>query len=134
MKIFKFILGRVIFPASFFFTLFNIFAYIVEYADTQDTTKLKSFSLVLVYFIIVALANNIFKTEMSMAAKIGIHYAACILPLVFGIMLMGNDNAVGPVFLAVTVVYAVIAIPVLVIRSITHRKENEDQKYNSQFK
>lgn len=133
MKVFKFIVNKILFPASFFFTIFNIFAYVIEYADTDNSSKLKSFSLVLVYFIIVAFANNIFKTEISTAAKIGIHYAAIILPLVCGIMLMGNDNAVGGVFMVITIIYAVVATPVLIIHSLIRRKDNDSEKYDSQF-
>ncbi|MBR4880305.1 MAG: hypothetical protein IKU19_00120 [Clostridia bacterium] len=134
MKQIKFIFKNVLFPASFFFTIFNIFAYLVEFGDTGDKTKLVNFSLILGVFIIIALGNNIFKTELSMFAKIVIHYLSFLIPLILFVVILGNNGAIAGVFTVVTVVYAIIAAPILIIRKALHKKENDEQKYDSQFK
>ena len=134
MKQIKFIFRNVLFPASFFFTLFNIFAYLVEFADTGSSVKIVNFSLILLYFVVVALANNVFKAEMSMLAKVTIHYLAILLPLFGLVAIIGNSNAIGGIFIVITIVYALFATPILLVRHALHRKDNEEQKYDSQFK
>lgn len=133
MKYLKFFISKVLFPASFFYMIFNVFAYLVEFADTDDPAKLQSFLLVLVYFIIVAFANNIFKTEIALIWKVLIHYCAIMIPLICALMFMGNDNAVGGAFLVITVAYIVIAAPVIGISAVIKKKDNEDDKYSSMF-
>ncbi len=134
MKQINFIFKNVLFPASFFFTLYSIFIYLVNSSADGGKDLLKKFLLVLSYCLIIALANNIFKTELSMLIKIVIHYLAFLLPLIGIVIAIGNNNAIGGVFMVVTVVYAIIAIPILLIRMILNKKENEEQKYDSQFK
>lgn len=134
MKQINFILKNVLFPASFFFTLYSIFIYLVNSSADGGKDLLKKFLLVLSYCLIIALANNIFKTELSMLIKIVIHYLAFLLPLIGIVIAIGNNNAIGSVFMVVTVVYAIIAIPILLIRMVLNKKENEEQKYDSQFK
>lgn len=134
MKHIKFLFKNVLFPASFLFTIFNIFAYIVEFTDSGEKTKLVNFSLILGYFVIIALANNIFKTEFSMPVKVVIHYLSFLLPLMGLVVILGNNGAIAGVFVVITVVYAIIATPVLLIRAVLNKKENEEQKYDSQFK
>ncbi len=133
MNKFKFFIKEVLFPASFFFTIFNIFVYLFEYIDTQSSTKLINFLLILLYFIIICLANKIFRTDLSMFTKVLIHYLAFLLPLMGLVVILGNNNAIAGVFIVVTVVYALIATPVLIIRSILRKKDNETTKYDSQF-
>ena len=134
MKHIKSLLTNVLFPASFFFTLYSIFIYLVNSSADGGKDLLKKFLLVLSYCLIIALANNIFKTELSILIKIVIHYLAFLLPLIGIVIAIGNNNAIGGVFMVVTVVYAIIAIPILLIRMILNKKENEEQKYDSQFK
>lgn len=134
MKQINFIFKNVLFPASFFFTLYSIFIYLVNSSADGGKDLLKKFLLVLSYCLIIALANNIFKTELSILIKIVIHYLAFLLPLIGIVIAIGNNNAIGGVFMVVTVVYAIIAIPILLIRMILNKKENEEQKYDSQFK
>lgn len=134
MKHIRSLLTNVLFPASFFFTVYSIFIYLVNSTADGDKDLLKKFLLVLTYCLIIALANNIFKTELSMLVKIVIHYLAFLLPLIGIVVIIGNNNAIGGVFILVTVVYAIIATPILLIRTVLRKKENEDQKYDSQFK
>ncbi len=134
MKQIKFIFRNVLFPASFFFTLFNIFAYLIEFADTGSSAKLVNFSLILLYFIIVAFANNIFKTETSMLTKVVVHYLAILLPLFGLVAILGNEGAIAGIFIVVTVAYALFATPILLVRHALNRKDNEEKKYDSQFK
>ena len=134
MKQINFIFKNVLFPASFFFTLYSIFIYLVNSSADGGKDLLKKFLLVLSYCLIIALANNIFKTELSILIKIVIHYLAFLLPLIGIVIAIGNNNAIGGVFMVVTVVYAILAIPILLIRMILNKKENEEQKYDSQFK
>lgn len=134
MKHIRSLLTNVLFPASFFFTVYSIFIYLVNSTADGGKDLLKKFLLVLTYCLIIALANNIFKTELSMLVKIVIHYLAFLLPLIGIVVIIGNNNAIGGVFILVTVVYAIIATPILLIRTVLRKKENEDQKYDSQFK
>ena len=129
MKHIKSLLTNVLFPGSFFFTLYSIFIYLVNSSADGGKDLLKKFLLVLSYCLIIALANNIFKTELSMLIKIVIHYLAFLLPLIGIVVIIGNNGAIGGVFMVVTVVYAIIATPILL-----NKKENEEQKYDSQFK
>ncbi len=134
MKHIKSLLTNVLFPASFFFTLYSIFIYLVNSSADGGKDLLKKFLLVLSYCLIIALANNIFKTELSILIKVVIHYLAFLLPLIGIVVIIGNNGAIGGVFMVVTVVYAIVATPILLIRTVLNKKENEEQKYDSQFK
>ncbi len=134
MKHIRSIFKNVLFPASFFFTLYSVFVYLVNSSAEEGKDLLKKFLLVLSYCLIIALVNNIFKTELSMLVKIVIHYLGFLLPLIGIVVIIGNNGAIGGVFIVVTVVYAIIATPILIIRMILNKKENEEQKYDSQFK
>ena len=133
MKIFKFIFKEVILPASFFFTIFNIIAYLIEFVDSGNSTKVINFTVFLIYFIIVASVNNIFKTELSMFLKVVIHYLGLLIPLMGLVVIMGKDNTIPAIFTVLTVAYAIIATPVLIVRNLVHKKDNEESKYDSQF-
>ncbi|MBR6514277.1 MAG: DUF3021 family protein [Clostridia bacterium] len=134
MKAIKFIFKNILFPASFFFTIFNIGAYIAEYAYSNDKTKITSFALILGYCLIIAFANNIFKMEMSILLKVGIHYLAFLVPLMAYVITKNMNNAIVGVFIIVTVAYAAVAAPVLFICYLRNRQKNEETKYDSQFK
>lgn len=134
MKQIKFIFSKVLFPASFFFTMYSIFAYLVNSTTDEGKSLLNSFLLVLSYCIIIALANNIFKTELSMPLKVALHYSAFLIPLIAIVVITDKNHLLVPVFSLVTIVYALIASPVLIIRAIINRKANDEQKYDSQFK
>ncbi len=134
MKLIKSIFKNVLLPASFFFTLYSIFVYLVNSSTDEGKDLLTKFLLVLSYCLIIAIGNNIFKTELSMLMKVVIHYLAFLLPLIGIVVIIGNNAAIGGVFIVITVAYAIIATPVLLIRMVLNKKENEEQKYDSQFK
>ena len=134
MKAFKFILKEIIYPGSFIFTLYNIFMQLIAPADDDHPEKLKTFFLILLCCLAMALVNKIFKADMSLPAKIGIHYAGLVLSIIGIFVIMGNDHAIAAVFFAVTIVYAVIAIPTLLIYNKIKKNKNEDEKYDTQFK
>lgn len=134
MKVIKFLFGKVMLPASFFFTLYSIFAYSINSTTEAGKDLLVRFLLVLAYCVIIAFANNIFRTELSTLIKVVIHYLAFLLPLVFIVVFTDKNNLIFPVFILITVLYALISIPVLITRAVLHHKNNDDQRYDSQFK
>lgn len=134
MKTLKFIFKEIIFPASFFFTMFNIIVYIMDSSTSGDSSKLKSFMMILAYCIIVAFANNIFKTESSSLTKVLVHYLSILIPLLAYMGIIGKASNIPGIFIGITVIYVIIAAPILIIRNALSKKENEEQKYDSQFK
>lgn len=134
MKVIKFIFKEIIYPGSFIFTLYNIFAHIIDPLNEDNPERLKTFFLILLCCLAIAFVNKIFKTEMSLPAKIGIHYAGVILSVIGIFVIMGSNNAIAPIFFATTVIYAIIAIPVLIINKKLNDKKNEEDKYDKQFK
>ncbi len=132
----KFVFKEIIFPGSFIFTVYNILAQIMNHTtnDDADPAVFKAFFLILACCMAIALVNKIFKTEMSMTAKVAIHYAGILISIIGLFVIMGNGNNIPPIFIAVTVIYAIIAAPVLIIRAALKKKENEDTKYDKQFK
>lgn len=134
MKSFKFIFKEIIYPGSFIFTLYNIFMQIIDPKNEENPGKLKTFFLVLFCCLAIALINKIFKTEMSLPAKIGIHYVGVVLSIIGIIVIMGSDHMISSVFFIVSIVYAVVAIPVIIIYKKIMNKKNEEEKYDSQFK
>ncbi|MBQ4561041.1 MAG: hypothetical protein IJA55_01765 [Clostridia bacterium] len=140
MKALKFIFKNIIYPASFFFTIFNIIVYIIDYMNTRNTLgttatpKLVQFLLILAYFMIIALSNNIFKTDISTVAKISVHYLSILIPLMAYVITRNMNGAIVGVFMIVTILYAVIATPLLIVRKITSNRKNESEKYEKQFK
>ncbi|MBR5515698.1 MAG: hypothetical protein IKU52_05800 [Clostridia bacterium] len=148
MKIFKYILKEILYPASFLFTIYVFGVYgiaklvnnLVEGVAVHPTVLICGF----IYLLIVCAASKIFKTELAMAYKILISYASFALPVVLILAIAGkirsgadaspiSPSSILVILAVISVIYAIIATPVLIIKGMIKRKKNNEEIYENQF-
>ncbi len=141
MKKLKFVFKDILYPASFAFTLYVFAVYLLAYMGKNEITGSivapKLLIIGYVYFIITALVTKIFRTSLSNAVKLLIHFLGLFVPLVAALAVLGNGILSGTsiaVLLALFgIIYLIIALPILLIKRARNKVSNETEKYDSQF-
>ena len=93
------------------------------------------FLLIYPFGIMMAFGNLTLKSKkIKLAAKTALHYAITVLSFYF-FLLSTSEKSGNPftLILILTIVYFVIAAPIVVVCRIKSKKENEATPYKSQF-
>lgn len=139
MEGFKKFLNNIIHPAALIYTVFSALYYIASSTLSTDPGT-KSYGILmlalLVYAVILALMLGIFRTKLPYIARTLIHYAmvAGSILLIFAIAGSAfSPDSIIFAFSVFTVIYIIIAAPVLIFLYRKKAKENETQDYKSAF-
>lgn len=148
MKILKFIFKEIVYPASFLFTLYVFGVYLIATLVNNLVDGVAVHPLVLLsgyaYLLVICAAAKIFKTEIKMIYKLIVSYLSFSLPIIIILSIASKVRSGGDVspmspstiiilLAVISVIYAVFATPVLVVRAFLNRKKNSEEKYVSQF-
>lgn len=141
MKKIKYFFTKIIYPATFLFTIFTFLMYLIAYSSKETVTGAvlhpAFLAIALLYFIIVSVANKIFKSSLSMGIKIVIHFSSIVIPLIAILAFSGKGTLSVPTITMLSVIFCIIylifAVPTLLIASRKKRNENENEKYENQF-
>lgn len=139
MNSFKNFLNNVIYPASLIYTIITAIFYIASSRMTSDSgTKTYAFLMlaILVYAVILALMFGIFRTKLPYIVRTLIHYLMVAGSMLILFAMAGSSfspSSVVVILGILTLIYALIAIPVLIILYRKKSKENESKEYKSTF-
>ncbi|MBE6573089.1 MAG: hypothetical protein E7652_01710 [Ruminococcaceae bacterium] len=147
-KFFKYFYKEIVLPASFLFTLYVFAMYgiamlinnLIDVVTVHPLVLLMGF----IYSIIIFASAKIFKTGLSMALKIIINYSCYVIPflaiLMIAARIRGNNDAsplspstIITIIIVTSVIYAIIATPILIVRHILKRRAEKKEVYESQF-
>lgn len=144
----KYFYKEILLPASFLFTLYVFAMYGIAMLINNLINGVAVHPLVLLlgflYAVVICSSSKIFKTALSMPVKLLINYSSYVLPIFIILFvankLRGNTDAspLSPptivTFIVVTsIVYAVIATPVLLVKRVIRRRAEKKEEYVSQF-
>lgn len=136
----KFVIKEILYPACFYFAIFNTFAYILDYLNgNEESNRLTSFAVIIGYFTLIAIGNRIFKTELNIFVKHLIHYLViAVPPMIYYFILNGDSDAFDPskiviAMFIILIIYTIIALPFIIVNSIRAKKKADNIDYKSQF-
>lgn len=137
MEGFKKFLYNIVYPASLIYTVISALFFIVsKYTLGGDTTTATLMIVVLVFSVIHAYILGIFRTKLPYIVRTLIHYAIVTASLLILFGIAGSAFSPSSVVLILsfyTVIYLVIAIPVLIALYKKKAKEDEAKEYKSSF-
>ena len=139
MKFLKTLWSKIIAPASFVFSLFVVFVFLIQNANDQDNKSIVLFGVLYLFLMVIFASALIYKTKLPTALKILINYAVSVGSILLYFVIFakngGNiqDNRLFVIFVVSSIIFFLIAIPVLLIKSKKNKKKNEEDIYKSQF-
>lgn len=139
MKLLNKILHKVIYPSSLVFSIITLLIFLIQNANDDENKTFALFGLIYVCLLVIFASSLIYKSKLNTILKVLFHYlitsGSIVLYFVFFAKLGGNlqSNRLFVIFLITTVIYFVVAIPVLMIRTKKEKKQNEASDYKSQF-
>jgi len=139
MKILDYIASKILYPACAIFTLtsfvFLIFTDIVSKYQ-KPAIYIDNYFMFFVLALLIALANRVFYIKkMSAMSKTILHAFLVLVSIVAVFYIKNGATESNPLVLILlyAVLYAVVAIPVLLIVSAKNRKKKENKDYKSMF-
>lgn len=139
MKIFDYIITKILYPACAIFTLisciFLIFTEIVS-AYQKPALYIDSYFMFFALAVLISVSNRVFYIKkLSALSKTILHSVLVITSIVVVFYVKAGTTESNPLVLILlfSVLYAIVAIPVLLIISSKHRKKKENKDYQSMF-
>ena len=114
-------------------TLLLLFAQALQ-EDTRYVTPSR-FLLIYPFGVMMALGNLILTAKkMKLSAKTALHYLVTVASF-YLFLLLPASNSGNPftLILILTAIYFIIAAPIVIVRYLKNKKENEAVPYKSQF-
>lgn len=139
MKILEYIITKILYPACAIFTLvssvFLIFTQLVtEYQ--KPAMYIDSYFMFFALSVLIALSNRVFYIKkLSALSKTVLHAFLVITSISVVFYVRSGTTEANPLVLILlfSVLYAIVAIPVLLIISSRNRKKKESKDYKSMF-
>ncbi len=141
MNKFKSFLQSVLFPTCTLTVLIEtVFLLILYFSTTREFNQLTlgatGLSAIFLFSLAAVLSGRIFKLPLHLALRFGIHYVTTIAAFFLIFILYGGYYADRSLTImiaigVITLIYAIIALPILVIYLIKRRKKNETDTYRS---
>ena len=139
MEKFKTILYRYIYPTALIYTVLSALFYVFSRISTTDSAT-KSFStlmlLLLLYAFVVALISQVFRTKKPAAVKVILHYIMMLASLIVVFLIVGDAFSFSSVAIILgifTGVYALIAIPSIIVYNKKKAAAEDKKEYKSRF-
>lgn len=139
MRTIKYIITKVLYPACAIFTVTS-FAFLVFTTLVSDYQKpamyIGSYFTFFVLSVLIALANGIFSIKKMSALSKTVLHAVCVIASITAVFYLRTGNTgSNPLVLILlfSVLYAIVAIPVLLIVSAINRRKSEKKDYHSMF-
>lgn len=139
---------EVMLPASFLFTLYVFIVYGIAMLINNLINGVAVHPIVLAlgyaYALIICSSSKIFRSYLSMPLKVLISYSSYVLPI-FLILFVANKKrgevdasplsppTIITIIVVTSVLYALIAIPIFLIKRRRRRKAEAKEEYQSQF-
>lgn len=137
MESFKKFLNNILYPTSLIYTVISALFFIAsKYTLGGDTTTATLMLVILVFSLVHAYFLGVFRTKLPYVVRTLIHYAIVTGSLLILFTIAGSAFSPSSVILILsffTVVYFVIAVPVLIVLYKRKAKENEAKEYKSSF-
>lgn len=139
MKILDYIITKILYPACAVFTImscvFLVFTQIVtEYQ--KPAIYIDSYFMFFALAVLIALSNRVFYIKkLSALSKTVLHAVLVIASIVIVFYVKAGTTESNPLVLILlfSVLYALVAIPVLLILNAKSRKKKESKEYKSMF-
>ena len=139
MKFLKTVYRKAILPASLVFSLVMLLILLIQYSNNSDNKAFILFGLIYVCLLVIFVSSLIYRTRLNTALKVIVHYVITAGSVTLYFVLFSKlggqiqENRIFTLFLITTVIYFVIAIPILIVKSKKNKFKNEEEKYDSQF-
>ena len=139
MKILDYIVTKILYPACAIFTVssgvFLIFTQLVSKYQ-KPAMYIDSYFMFFALAILISLCNRVFYIKkLSALLKTVLHAVLVIASIVIVFYVKAGTTESNPLVLILlfSVLYALIAIPVLLILNAKNRKKKENKEYKSMF-
>ena len=139
MKIFDYILTKIVYPACALFTAISFsFLLFVQLSDTYNKPAIyiDSYFTFFVLSLLIALCNRVLHIKgMTLLSRTLLH-AVCVIGSIVLVFYAGkNVTEVSPLVLILffSVIYAIVAAPILLVASSRSAKKKEQKDYQSMF-
>lgn len=136
----KTFLNRFLYPACLYFTITVLLTAAIASGGEHSAyaPTISTLGGILIFSLLLSAVDKVFYLKTGLLLRMLLHYCGIMLTyiLVFVIAFRGYKQAQGALWIAVilTVLYALVAAIVLLAFRGHHRKENEKQKYQRQFR
>ena len=139
MRSIKYIITKVLYPACAIFTVTS-FAFLIFTTLVSDYQKpamyIGSYFTFFLLSVLISLSNGVFRIKKMSALSKTVLHAVCVIASITVVFYVSTGNTgSNPLVLILlfTVLYAVIAIPTLLIVSAVNRRRSEKKDYHSMF-
>ena len=136
MEKFRKLLYYFVYPAALIYTVLSAAFYIASKKTSTDGDTVSFATLMLLllaYAMILALFTLVFRTKKPPVVKTIIHYLLVLASLALILFVFGKESFSPSSSLLIlggfTAIYAIIAVPALIIYTRAKRRENEQSDY-----
>ena len=136
----KKVLNHIISYSCIYFTVISLLILIVQALSAQENEVSfiapSRFLMLFPFTLAVAVADCIFMVKsMKMASKVLVHYASLAVSFyAFVCAPMNNGTSPLAIVALITVIYFIVATPILIIVSAKNKKKRESVPYQSIYK